>query len=159
MNFMSPATPSPKRQFALDQIKQAMSGEGKHIFRNKTNKEIVLPKPAMNGRSNFDPGECFLGDSYFFQMLNQLEHVQTLDNPSVIVNPEPPKMLNESCTASDDVLITETPPVVSKNIAESAKVKKPVRKTGKNVNEYLTGSEDQLILEDPVGSIEILINE
>lgn len=151
---------SPKRQFALDQIAEKMGGTGKHIFRNRTNKEIVLPKPALNGKSNFLPGECFLGDSYFFQMLNQLEHVQTLED---VPAPSPVKatttMLNESHSHSSEELITEIPPAVGRGIEESKKnTKKPVRKASKT-NEDLDSGEDQLILEDPIGHIDVILND
>ncbi len=82
---------------------QALSGEGRHLFMNRTKGELLLPKVGLDGKKRLQAGEQFEGDSYFFSLVpNMLLHVENLDHLTKKEN---------AVAEKAKVLLTEQPPV------------------------------------------------
>lgn len=114
------------------------SGHGFFVYKNKTNGDITLPKPAKDGRLIIPGGSEFVGDSYFMAMIGpplrllslvkevnekgeNMENKLLVDQPNKVtpqgvveyVAPSKDLKLNDSTTSDNkevsEVLLTEDP--------------------------------------------------
>lgn len=71
-----------RRERIENRVREAVAGTGRFIFENASRSEQRLPKEAEGGKTAVQPGEKFVGDSYFFTLAPDIKVVQVLSPPS-----------------------------------------------------------------------------
>jgi hypothetical protein len=135
--FRQAGTPRHKttRQERLAKSQTDSYGEGQFIFENNTKGDLYLPRPTKSGRKRVGRGEQFIGDNYYFQMV-----------------PQELKYIKE--VIEMEKLITEQPPVVTKDGTVEYVAKNPDKPLNENQPE--DKKEDILLTEAPMEGIKIL---
>lgn len=131
-----------KANIRQEKLRQAMSGSGVYLFKNNTSGELDLPKMPLEGASRKIAKDAeFLGDSYFFQMLNtnDIKLIRIIENKDVPM----------------EKLITEQPPVVT-NVGKVEFVVNDPKKKKINEDEANAPQKDKLLTEDPMGGVVIV---
>lgn len=133
-----PAKVEHKKKTILEKIEKKnndQKGSGKFLFRNSNKGDLILPKPALDGKRIIHPQETFLGDSYFKKQIGLgLQLVEVLEEESVPVKKE--------------ILLLEQPPVITAE-GEVTYVKKDDNTNlNENPKKKVPSKKDLFLLED-----------
>jgi hypothetical protein len=137
--FRSSRRPSKKlikRKQAAEKQKKDNFGDGTYLFENNTNADFYLPRPTKTGQRLVRKSGTFIGDSYYFQLVktNQLKFIKE------------EKM--------EEKLITEQPPVVTREGTVEYVVASPEKKLNEDKDQ--PKNVDSLLVESPLDGIQIL---
>lgn len=131
-------------------------GSGIYIFENITNADLMLPKPALGGQKMIPPKTRFRGDSFFMTLVrnNSLKLIEVIQAEEIA------KKQNESIDSLGDnmqnKLLLDQPDIVTNNgKIEHVQVETCPTNNCK-INEEEEQKKNVLLVEDPVGSIEII---
>jgi hypothetical protein len=58
-----------KKEVQLEQMANALHGEGLYLFQNNTNADLALPRPTKSGLRSVGPRQQFQGDNYYMQLV------------------------------------------------------------------------------------------
>jgi hypothetical protein len=146
-------------------IKQVLKGDGGvYLYENNTTGDLMLPRPASNGRNFIVKGGQFQGDSYFMNMVrnNELKFIKTIVPPAVAEN----STLTESVTVEnskkevlvENKLILDQPDTVTATgTVEYVTPSKKILKEDKRFKKEKNGVDEvTLIVENPLDGVEIL---
>ena len=125
-----------------------LAGKGVYIFENITNSDFLLPKPNLDNKKFVAPKQKFRGDSYFLNLVKtrMLRLVKVVDNGE-------DKIMNEN------KLILDQPDIVKNSgKVEHVQVNNPNVQLNDNVDNVEKKQENVLLTEDPIGSIQIVID-
>lgn len=157
-----------KQQKAADReakLKMDLHGDGVYLFENNTSGDLLLPKPANNGRRSVAHKGQFQGDSYFMKMVktNELKLIKTIVpivpavKTSTIVESGDKKMLNEN-----KLILDQPEKFTSEGHVEHVSVSKDPKKQKLNESKPSKNEKekekDTLITEDPMSGVEIILN-
>lgn len=131
-------------------------GYGIYIFENITNADLLLPKPTLGGQKMIPPKTKFRGDSFFMTLVK----TRSLRLVEIIQAEEIVKNQNESINSLGDnmqnKLLLDQPDTVTNNgKIEHVQVETCPTNNCK-INEEEEQKKNVLLVEDPVGSIEII---
>lgn len=129
-------------------LKEQLSGKGRFVFRNHTKGDLMLRKPAADGRKIIPAGEEWEGDDFFVEYVKSHEAilVQTLEDPNV----KEENMENK--------LILDQPSLVTDNGTMEQVVVKTPKLTLEEDSLPHQAQKDILINEDPLDGVEILLD-
>ena len=125
-----------------------LAGKGVYIFENITNSDFLLPKPTLDNKKFVAPKQKFMGDSYFLNLVKSrmLRLVKVVNN-------------GEDQVMNENKLILDQPDIVKNSgKVEHVQVNNPNVPLNDNVDNLNKKQEDVLLTEDPVGSIQIVID-
>lgn len=131
-------------------------GYGIYIFENITNADLLLPKPTLGGQKMIPPKTKFRGDSFFMTLVKN----RSLRLVEVIQSEEAVKKQNESVNSLGDnmqnkLLLDQPDTVTNSGKIEHVQVETCPTNNCK-INEEEEQKKNVLLVEDPVGSIEII---
>lgn len=124
-----------------EKMKKVYEGEGVYIYQNNTNGELSLPKAALDGRKRIGVKGTFKGDSYFMSLvkppMNLLKLIEIVNERKIM----------------EETLILDQPDRITRE-GKTEQVQK-TKKMNLVETENLP-STDVLLLEDPMGGVEII---
>jgi len=133
----------------MNNNKDGLSGKGIYIFENNLKSDFMLPKYSLDGKKIIGPHKNFRGDSYFLSLVRtgELKLIKCIDN-------------GEAQIMNENKLILDQPDIVkSSGKVEHVEVSKPnVPLNDSNTNQPKETQDKVLLTEDPVGSIEVIID-
>lgn len=141
-----------KREEGIRIREQRLHGEGRFVFRNKGNQNLILPKPTKNGIKTLNPNQEFEGDSYFLSLVRagELILVKTIQSQN--------EAREENNMKTEQTLILDQPPTITEsgtviNVTNG----KPLKKLNEIKNDALNKEPaDVLIIEDPMEGLTII---
>jgi len=128
--------------------KNESSGKGMYLYENNTNSDLLLPRLTLENQKLIRPKQRFKGDSFFLELVRNkmLKLVKVIDNGE-------DKIMNEN------KLILDQPDIVKPaGKVEHVQAKNPSISLNDNVDNSQQNQEKVLLTEDPVGSIQIVID-
>jgi hypothetical protein len=154
-----------KKAEQRQQMQYVLHGDGEYVFRNHRKSSLLLPKPArdINGQAikEVGPGQEFVGDSYFRQMVRNGEATEV----RTIREPQQPKAETKENPVSEKLILDQPERVTTAGTTEQVLVSE--RETDccggkckpKKINEQIPGVQhhvgDVLLNEDPLDGVEI----
>ena len=135
-------------------------GFGIYIFENNTNADLVLPKLTLGNQKIVPPKGRFRGDSFFLNMVknNSLKLVEVIQSEDEALK-NSNKIIDNLGDNMENKLILDQPAMVTtQGTIEHVQITQCCN-TNKNENLNISEEEknkDVLLVEDPVGTIEII---
>ena len=128
--------------------KNELSAKGIYLYENNTNSDLLLPRLTLENQKLIRPKQRFKGDSFLLELVRNkmLKLVKVIDNGE-------DKIMNEN------KLILDQPDIVKPaGKVEHVQAKNPSISLNDNVDNSQQNQEKVLLTEDPVGSIQIVID-
>ena len=125
-----------------------LTGKGIYIYENITNSDFLLPKLTLDNKKSVGPKQKFMGDSYFlnFVRTRMLKLVKVINN-------------GEDQNMNENKLILDQPDMVKAGgKVEHVQVGDKNVQLNDNIDNAEKKQEQVLLTEDPVGSIQIVID-
>lgn len=137
------------REMKRKKMEDAMKGDGQFLFVNNTRGELSLMKKPIRGMNPVPPGQTFVGDSYFFNLMRtgDVRLIETIV-PSAVkeeIMPEKKLLLNQPDRFTDK---GKTEHVVPGD--------KSVNTLNENQPKSAPPKSDVLLTEDPLDGVEII---
>ena len=137
------------REMRRKKIQDAMKGSGEYLFVNNTRGDLTLLKQPIKGTNPVAPGQTFIGDSYFFNLMKigDVRLVETI------------KLANERTDMiSEKKLILDQPDrFTDQGQTEHVLPKEKSVKLNENQPKSTEKLTNKLITEDPLDGVEILL--
>jgi len=128
--------------------KNESSGKGMYLYENNTNSDLLLPRLTLENQKLIRPKQRFKGDSFFLELVRNkmLKLVKVIDNGE-------DKIMNEN------KLLLDQPDIVKPaGKVEHIQDNNPNVSLNDNIDNSQKNKEKVLLTEDPVGSIQIVID-
>jgi len=141
------------REMKRKKREDALKGDGEYLFVNNTRGALILEKPPIKGLNPVPPGQTFVGDNYFFNLMKigDVRLVQTLK----------PASNERKETMADQKLILDQPARFT-NQGQTEHVAAPDPKVARPLTESQPQDKptisDRLLTEDPLAGVEIILN-
>ena len=129
-------------------LEEQLSGKGRFVFKNHTQGDLLLRKPAADGRKIIPAGEEWEGDDFFVEYVKNHEAilVRTIEDPHV----EEGNM--------EDKLILDQPDLVTGVGTVEQVVTEPPKIPLDEEESPETAQKDVLINEEPLDGVEIILD-
>lgn len=135
-------------------------GYGIYVFENNTKADLMLPKPTLSNQKIVPPQGRFRGDSFFLSMVknNSLKLVEVIQSEDEALKNSNKNIDSVGDNMENKLILDQPAMVTTKGTVEHVQIGKNCnlkQNENLNVNEEEV-NKDVLLVEDPVGSIEII---
>lgn len=135
-------------------------GHGIYVYENNTNGDLMLPKPTLSNQKIVPPKGKFRGDSFFMTMVknNSLKLVEIIQSEQEALKIIDQNINNEGDNMQNKLILDQPAMITTQGTVEHVQVEKCCN-TKKNENLNISEEEknkDILLIEDPIGTVEII---
>ena len=135
-------------------------GHGIYVYENNTNGDLMLPKPTLSNQKIVPPKGKFRGDSFFMTMVknNSLKLVEIIQSEQEALKIIEQNINKEGDNMQNKLILDQPAMITTQGTVEHVQVEKCCN-TKKNENLNISEEEknkDILLIEDPIGTIEII---
>jgi hypothetical protein len=134
-------------------------GFGIYVFQNNTSADLMLPKPTLGNQKIIPKNGIFRGDSFFMSMVknNALKLIEVIQSEEEFLKNKNENIDKTGEDMQNKLILDQPAMVTTQGTVEHVQVGNCSVKQNENLN--LTEEEknkDVLLVEDPIGSIEII---